>query len=424
MPPNLITRREKNAPTVAVIGGGPAGLMAAEVLSEAGVDVAVYDAMPSVGRKLLMAGKSGLNLTHAQAWDVFLSRYAPHEEILTPFLNAFTANDVRNWALGLGIETFVGSSGKVFPVAMKASPLLRAWLARLRSRGTHFYTRHRWVGFDAQGYLRFVCAQGEKRIEADAVIFALGGASWPRLGSTGAWTTYFAQRGIFVSSLKPANCGFDVAFSTFFVERFSGQPLKSIRVTFDDGQGRIFDEMGELVITHTGIEGSLIYQLSARLREAIFQQRKAVILLDLMPHYTAAQLLEKLQLHRAKRSLTTHLKKQLGITGVKVGLLYETLSKAELESNEKICHALKALPLTLMSPRPIDEAISTAGGVCLSELDEKLMLRRLPGVFCAGEMLDWEAPTGGYLLTACLAMGRWAGFGVLDWLKTQGKVAQ
>ncbi|MEN9757873.1 MAG: hypothetical protein RL755_2060 [Pseudomonadota bacterium] len=406
---------------MAIIGGGPAGLMAADVLSHAGVKVNLYDSMPSVGRKFLMAGKSGLNLTHAENWNLFLSRYAAQEKNLTPILNAFTADDLRTWALGLGIDTFVGSSGKVFPVNMKAAPLLRAWLHRLRGQGVNFHVRHRWIGWDMQDHLLFSHPEGEKVIEADAVIFALGGGSWARLGSTGQWVHEFQKRGISVQTLKPANCGFDMLFSPLFFERFSGQPLKSIRAIFSDSQGSTFNEMGELVITQTGIEGSLIYQLSALLREEISRNGNAVMYLDLMPNHTFEHLLSKLNQPRGKRSLSTHFKKQLNMDGVKAGLLREILSKEEMNDLEKIGHTLKALPLTLITPRPIDEAISTAGGVNFDELNDAFMLRHAEGIFCAGEMLDWEAPTGGYLLTACLATGRWAGLGALAWLTNKGQ---
>ncbi len=406
-------------PVVAIIGGGPAGLMAADVLSHAGVKVNLYDSMTSVGRKFLMAGKSGLNLTHAENWNLFLSRYAAQEKNLTPMLNSFTADDLRTWARELSVDTFVGSSGKVFPVNMKAAPLLRAWLHRLRGQGVIFHVRHRWIGWDTQGHLLFSHPEGEKVIEADAVVFAIGGGSWARLGSTGQWVQEFQKQGISVYPLKPANCGFDVSFSSHFCERFSGQPIKSIRAKFVDSQGLTFDEMGELVITQSGIEGSLIYQLSALLREEISRKGIAIMYLDLMPNHTFEQLLSKLNQPRAKRSFSTHLKKQLGIDGVKAGLLRETLSKEEMNDLEKICHTLKALPLTLIAPRPIDEAISTAGGVNFDELDEAFMLRHAEGIFCAGEMLDWEAPTGGYLLTACFATGRWAGLGALAWLKNK-----
>ena len=406
---------------VAIIGGGPAGLMAADVLSRAGVKVTLYDAMPSVGRKFLMAGKSGLNLTHAEDWKLFLSRYAEQETKLTPILNAFTADNLRTWAQDLGVDTFVGSSGKIFPVSMKAAPLLRAWLHRLRMQDVTFQMRHRWIGWDAHDKLVFHFPEGEKVVHADAVIFAMGGGSWSRLGSTAEWVHKFHQKGISVLPLKPTNCGFDVLFSPLFFERFSGEPIKSIRAKFVDSQGLAFDEMGELVITETGIEGSLIYQLSALLREELSRKGSAIMYLDLMPHQTFEQLLGKLTQPRAKRSFSTHLKKQLGIDGVKAGLLREALSKDEMNDLAIMCRTLKALPLQIIAPRPIDEAISTAGGMDFDALNEALMLRQAEGFFCAGEMLDWEAPTGGYLLTACFATGRWAGLGALAWLKNKEK---
>ncbi|MCX7077357.1 MAG: TIGR03862 family flavoprotein [Methylococcales bacterium] len=416
-----IQSRQNNNPVVAVIGGGPAGLMAADVLSQAGVKVNLYDSMPSVGRKSLMAGKSGLNLTHAEEWTIFLSRYAKQESKLTPILNSFTSSHLRDWARELGVDTFVGSSGKVFPVNMKAAPLLRAWLHRLRGQSVRFHVRHRWIGWDAQENLVFHYPEGKTVVHADAVIFALGGGSWARLGSTGDWVHEFQKKGISVHPLKPANCGFEVPFSSLFFERFSGQPIKSIRAKFIDSHGSTFDEMGELVMTETGIEGSLIYQLSALLREEISRKGSAIMYLDLMPHQTFEQLLAKLTQPRAKRSFSTHLKKQLSIDGVKAGLLRETLSKDEMNDLAIICRTLKALPLKTIAPRPIDEAISTAGGMDFEALNDALMLRQAEGVFCAGEMLDWEAPTGGYLLTACFATGRWAGLGALAWLKNKEK---
>jgi uncharacterized flavoprotein (TIGR03862 family) len=304
---------------------------------------------------------------------------------------------------------------------MKAAPLLRAWLHRLRMQGVNFHMRHRWIGWDAHDNLVFHFPEGEKVVHADAVIFAMGGGSWARLGSTGEWVHEFHKKGISVQTLKPTNCGFDVSFSPLFFERFSGQPIKSIRAKFIDSQGSTFDEMGELVMTETGIEGSLIYQLSALLREEISRKGSAIMYLDLMPHQTFEQLLGKLTQPRAKRSFSTHLKKQLGIDGVKAGLLRETLSKDEMNDLAIICRTLKALPMKTIAPRPIDEAISTAGGMDFEALNDALMLRQAEGVFCAGEMLDWEAPTGGYLLTACFATGRWAGLGALAWLKNKEK---
>ena len=400
-----------------VIGGGPAGLMAAEVLSEGGVAVDLYDAMTSVGRKFLMAGKGGLNLTHAEARDVFLERYGTRRQQIEPLLNVFGPDALRTWLRALGIETFVGSSGRVFPTGLKAAPLLRAWLHRLRLAGTRTHVRHRWTGWSDDSTLRFATPNGEHGIHADVVILALGGGSWARLGSDAAWVPLLEQRGVHVAPLRPANCGFDIGWSEHFRGKFAGQPLKSVVASFTDSAGREHRRHGECIITDTGIEGGLVYALAASLRDEIEATGAALIHLDLLPGREPRRVREDVSHPRGAKSLSSHLQSRLGIKGVKAGLLREALEKDSLGDPAHIAAALKALPLKLVAARPMDEAISTAGGVAFEALDEHLMVRALPGVFCAGEMLDWEAPTGGYLLSACFASGRAAGFGALAWLR-------
>ncbi|WP_445371906.1 NAD(P)/FAD-dependent oxidoreductase [Methylomonas sp. HW2-6] len=402
--------------SVAIVGAGPAGLMAAEVLSQAGIKVSVYDAMPSAGRKFLMAGKGGMNITHAEAFDAFVTRYPARRAELEPILKAFTPDDLRAWINQLGIDTFVGSSGRVFPTEMKAAPLLRAWLHRLRSDGVQFKMRHRWLGW-ADGGLRFATPDGARLIQADATVLALGGGSWPQLGATGAWTEILAERGIGLSPLRPANCGFETRWSEVFRQRCAGQPLKSVVASFRNESGEIFSQQGELTVADYGLEGGLIYALSAPLRDAIASAGSATLWLDLLPDRSPENIVERLAKPRGKDSLSNHLRKRLGIDGVKTLLLRELLTVDEMNDSAQLAAALKALPIQLHSPRPIAEAISSAGGVEFTELDQNLMLRKLPGVFCAGEMLDWEAPTGGYLLTACLASGRMAGIGLAEWLQ-------
>ncbi|WP_051604184.1 TIGR03862 family flavoprotein [Methylobacter tundripaludum] len=415
-----LTGNQGNYGTVAIIGGGPAGLMAAEVLSQAGVKVDLYDAMPSVGRKFLMAGKGGMNITHSEPFDKFLSRYGSRQSYIKLMLDTFGPEALRAWVQGLGIATFIGSSGKVFPVDMKAAPLLRAWLHRLRVNGVNFYMRHQWLGWD-DGMLRFLTPEGEKKVTADAVVLALGGGSWARLGSTGAWVPLLARRGISVEPLQPSNCGFDVAWSEFFRSRFAGQPLKSVQASFSNSTGAEFCQLGELVVTADGVEGSLIYKMSALLREQIAASGTALIYLDLAPGRDKQFLIDRISQPRGKHSMANHLRKRIGIDSLKAGLLREALSKEDFDDPVRLCETIKALPVKLLAARPIDEAISSAGGVTFEALDEYLMIRSAPGVFCAGEMLDWEAPTGGYLLTACFAGGRVAGEGVLAWLQSEGK---
>ncbi|MES2714935.1 MAG: TIGR03862 family flavoprotein [Pseudomonadota bacterium] len=408
---------------VAIVGGGPAGLMAAEVLLQAGAQVDLYDSMPSVGRKFLLAGKGGLNLTHSEPVEAFTARYGSRAAQVAPWLAGLPPQALRDWAATLGIRTFVGSSGRVFPAEMKAAPLLRAWLHRLRAAGLRLHMRHRWLGWqpgDAATLLRFDTPSGPQQQQADAVLLALGGASWPRLGSDGAWLPHLAGRGVDVAPLQPANCGFDVGWSPYFAQRFAGAPVKSVRLHFDDGQGPAFDRPGEFVTTTTGIEGSLVYAASARLREAIARHGSATLQLDLLPGRSVDQLATALAKGRGARSLPNHLKEHAGLNGVKAALLRETLSAEQLaglvaSAPQDLARRLKAWPITVRAPRPVDEAISTAGGVRFEATDGHGMLRALPGVFVAGEMLDWEAPTGGYLLSACFASGQAAAQGLLAW---------
>ena len=397
---------------VAVIGAGPAGLMAAEVLAAAGVQVDVYDAMPSAGRKFLLAGKGGLNLTHSEPFEMFASRYGARRPQVEPLLRRFDAQALREWAKGLGVDTFVGTSGRVFPAEMKAAPLLRAWLHRLRAAGVRFHMRHRFLGWAVGGALRFATPAGESEAAAEVVVLALGGASWPRLGSDGAWVALLQERGVAVAPLLPANCGFDVrnGWSDHFAARFAGQPFKSVAIRFGS-----FHRQGEFVATATGVEGSLVYAVSAPLRDEIQERGSAVFELDLLPARSAAQVLAEVAHPRGSRSLSSHLKSRLKLDPIKLALLHELLSKEELHDPARLAAAIKALPVAVAAPRPVAEAISTAGGVSFEALDENQMLRAMPGVFCAGEMLDWEAPTGGYLLTACFATGRSAAQGVLRW---------
>ena len=406
---------------VAVIGGGPAGLMAAEVLASAapGVNVQVYDAMPSVGRKFLLAGKGGLNLTHSEPYEPFLRRFGDHGGSLEPMLSSFSGPQICAWAEALGIETFVGSSGRVFPKDMKAAPLLRAWLHRLRASNVQFFMRHRWLGWADDGALKFSTPSGETLIQADAVVLALGGGSWARLGSDGAWVPLLAERGVAVTPLLPSNCGFDVAgWSEHFSNRFAGHPFKSVAINFTDSQGHSFSRQGEFMATATGLEGNLIYAASSLLRGEIAKNGSATLLLDLLPGKSPEQVLTEVRHPRGSRSLSSHLKSRLSIDGIKSAMLHEVLSKDDINNPVQLALALKALPVTLVSPRPLNEAISSAGGVMFEAMDAQLKLKTVKNlacpVFCAGEMLDWEAPTGGYLLTACFASGRLAGQGVLN----------
>lgn len=402
-------------PSVAIIGGGPAGLMAAEAACEAGAEVHLYEGLGSVGRKFLVAGKGGLNLTHSEAATAFVARYGARSGDVGRWLATFDSTSVREWARGLGVETFVGSSGRVFPLDLKAAPLLRGWVRRLRASGVIFYTQHRWLGWNESGALRFAHADDERCVRADAFVLALGGGSWPVLGSNGSWMPLLGERGIALAPLAPSNCGFDVGWSEHFAQRHAGHSVKAVIVEWRDADGSAIRQQGEFVVTATGVEGSLIYALSAQLRDAIARNGTTEIRLDLVPGRDAQRLTSNLLQPRGSRSLSEHLRRHAGIDGVKAGLLYEVLSKANMRDSAHIALTLKSLPLTLIRPRPIEEAISTAGGVRFDALDDQLMLKNLPGVFCAGEMIDWEAPTGGYLLTACFASGRVAGAGAARW---------
>jgi uncharacterized flavoprotein (TIGR03862 family) len=378
----------------------------------------------------LLAGKGGLNLTHSESADIFVSRFGERQAQIGALLQEFDGDAVRAWARTLGVETFVGTSGRVFPADMKAAPLLRAWLHRLRhplvGPPVQFYMRHRWSGRSAVSSddepvitLIFESPQGEVQAHADAVLLALGGGSWARLGSDGAWVPWLQTQGVQVAPLLPANCGFDVqgGWSPHFASRFAGQPFKSVAIGFPDSQGLRFARKGEFVATQTGVEGSLIYAASKLLRDEIMAHGRATFLLDLLPDLSAERVLAEVSHPRGARSLSSHLKSRLHLDGIKTAILYELLSKEQIHDPVQLAAAIKALPLTLAAARPIDEAISSAGGVLFEAMDEHLMLTQLPGYFCAGEMLDWEAPTGGYLLTACLASGRKAGRGVLAYLR-------
>jgi uncharacterized flavoprotein (TIGR03862 family) len=407
--------------SVAVIGGGPAGLMAAETLAQSGVQVDVYDAMPSVGRKFLLAGKGGMNITHSEANDIFLSRYGARRPQIAPLIEKFDASSLRDWVHGLGIDTFIGTSGRVFPAEMKAAPLLRAWMHRLRVAGVRFHMRHRWIGWDeaSGGHgLRFSTPDGEQSVRADATVLALGGGSWPRLGSDGAWAALLENQGIAVAPLRPANCGFNTGWSAHFRTRFAGHPVKTVVASCGNGRNGIQRRQGEFVVTDFGVEGGLIYALSAPLRDEIAASGSAMLYLDLAPGKDLQRVIDEVAHPRGSRSISSHLQSRVGITGVKAGLLRELMPADAFADPVRLGNAIKSLPLRLLAPRPIEEAISSAGGVLFEALDEKLMVCALPGVFCAGEMLDWEAPTGGYLLTACFATGRHAGTGVLQWLET------
>ena len=441
---------------VAVIGGGPAGLMAAEVLAGAGaaLRVEVYDAMPSVGRKFLLAGIGGLNLTHSEAPQAFVGRYGERAAQLQPLLATFGPTELRAWAEALGVETFIGSSGRVFPKDMKAAPLLRAWLQRLRQAGVKFSMRHRWLGWAEDGALKFSTPAGEVLVQADAVVLALGGGSWARLGSDGAWVPLLAARGVAIAPLLPSNCGFDVAarpdspaqlqeaiadagetrreflqeligksplphtgWTEHFASRFAGQPFKSVAIHFTDSRGQSFSRKGEFIATTTGVEGSLVYAASSLLRDEIAAHGSATFMLDLLPDKSPEQVLVEVRHPRGSRSLSSHLKSRLNLDGIKAAMLYELLGKDAIADPVRLAAGIKALPVRVTAARPIDEAISTAGGVMFESLDAQLQLQNLKGpgqpVFCAGEMLDWEAPTGGYLLTACFASGRAAGQGLI-----------
>lgn len=420
----------------AIIGGGPAGLMAAEILAGAGATVDVYESMPTLGRKFLRAGLGGLNITHSEPFDAFCSRYDDRQASMQPFLDGFPPDALRKWVHELGIETFVGTSGRVFPKEMKAAPLLRMWVHRLRAQGVRFHLNHRWLGFcqaersgqSSEPALR-IFGQSEKlalrianrtdefTITPEVVILALGGASWPQLGSAGTWVSWLEERGVKVVPWQSANCGFDVDWSAHMREKFPGVPLKAVSLTFTGLDGVTESREGELLIREYGIEGSLVYAFSKKLREFINARGKATFTLDLLPGRSADRVLKELSSPRGSKSMSRYLQKCLGDNALKRTLLFEILSKEQMEDPSTLAKFVKALPITVQRPRPIEEVISSAGGVAFDSLDENLMLKALPGIFVAGEMIDWEAPTGGYLLTGCLSTGRWAAIGAAKWLQ-------
>ena len=412
---------EARGPHRAIIGGGPAGLRAAETARAAGASVDVFEVKGSVGRKFLIAGKGGLNLTHSEDFHAFVQRYGARRPQVERWLRAFGADNLREWARGFGVETFVGSSGRVFPTDLKAAPLLRGWVRRLREQGVHFHVQHRCRGWTNDGALRFDSPDGEIIVHADATILAMGGGSWPELGSDGEWVPWLQREHVDVAPLLPSNCGFDIGWSEHFASRFAGTPIKPLVATWRDVGGESHSLQGECVATATGIEGSLIYALSASLRDAIAANGDVEIRLDLASGRTLDRLRNDLGKPRQGRTLSEHLRRQAGIEGVKAGLVFEVVPKPDRDDPIKLAAWIKALPLRLLRPRPLAEAISSAGGVRFDALDERLMLRAKPGVFCAGEMIDWEAPTGGYLLTACFASGKLAGQGAIEWLQETGK---
>ena len=400
-----------------MIGGGPAGLMAAETARAAGLEVHLFEAKGSVGRKFLIAGKGGLNLTHSEPRPAFDSRYRERASEVGRWLDGFDADALRAWAGDFGIETYVGSSGRVFPLDRKAAPLLRGWVRRMKDAGVLFHVQHRWTGWNADGALHFATPDGDITFHADAVVLALGGGSWPQLGSDGAWVQTLVERGIDVAPLQPANCGFDIGWSAHLASKHAGAPLKPVVAHWRGTDGSEHTLQGECVLTETGIEGSLIYAIAADLREAIQRDGEVTLTLDLVPARTLDRLQQELAKPRGKRSLSEHLRRQAGIDGAKAALLFEVLDRSAWQDPARVAATLKRLPLRLLRARPMAETISTAGGVRLQALDDALMVRDCPGVFVAGEMLDWEAPTGGYLLTACFASGKRAGDGAAAWLR-------
>jgi uncharacterized flavoprotein (TIGR03862 family) len=405
------------SPGLVIVGGGPAGLMAAEVARAAGVEVDLYEGKGSVGRKFLIAGKGGLNLTHGEPRPAFDARYGSRRNEVASWLDDFDADALREWARGFGVETYVGTSGRVFPMDRKAAPLLRGWVRRLRDRGVRFHVHHRWTGWNERGALRFESSEGDVEVDSNATVLALGGGSWPELGSDGAWVPLLVRHGVEVAPLQSSNCGFDVGWSEHLSQRFAGAPVKPVIAHWRNLVGKEHALQGECVLTATGIEGSLIYALSATLRDTIARDGQATLHLDLAPGRELSRLQQELAKPRSGRSFSEHLRRQAGITGVKAALLREVLSKPQLDDAGAVAAVVKRLPLTLLHPRPMAEAISSAGGVRLEALDDALMVKSHPGLFCAGEMLDWEAPTGGYLLTACFASGLRAGRGAVDWLR-------
>jgi uncharacterized flavoprotein (TIGR03862 family) len=416
--PDFNPEHDANSPVLVIIGGGPAGLMAAETALNQGFKAVIYDSMGSVGRKFLLAGKGGLNLTHSEDFEPFVGRYREKSAWVRAWLEAFDANALRTWAKTYGVETFVGSSGRVFPSDLKAAPLLRGWVRRLRENGVRFHMHHRCIGWDEKNQLCFETPDGVKTISPKTAVFALGGGSWAKLGSDGQWLSWLQKAGIEVNDLKPSNCGFEHRWSEHFKSRFAGAPIKPVLISGFDEKNKRKSLQGEFVVTESGVEGSVIYAVSADLRNAIEENGTAELICDLCPGRSIERLRKDLNTPRGKRSMSDHLRRHTGLEGVKIGLLYETLTKENWQDNEKIIHAIKSCSITLTSARPIDEAISTAGGVARQALNKNLMSTEKPGVFFAGEMLDWEAPTGGYLLTASMASGRLAGQSACEWLKT------
>ncbi|MEO0548744.1 MAG: TIGR03862 family flavoprotein [Pseudomonadota bacterium] len=400
---------------ISIIGSGPSGLMAADVLSAHGFSVNIYDAMPSFGRKFLMAGKSGLNISHSEAEAQFLARYTPHKP-LSDYVAAFDAPKVVAWINGLGIEEFIGTSGRIFPTMMKASPLLRALLKRLQDRGATFYTRHRWTGWTPEGALQFETPKGLREIKSDAALLALGGASWRRLGSDGEWAALFALNGIETAPFQASNCGFTVDWTQHLIDKWEGTPVKSIELSVE---GASQTTRSEFVITRNGVESGGIYTLSAALRHQFGQTGAAALRIDLLPDVSRADVKDRLRRPRGKATLSSYLRKTLNLGGVKLALLYELTDQATRQDQNSLIKALKYLRLPLTGIAPLDEAISTVGGVPWQSLDEHLMLKQRPGVFCAGEMIDWDAPTGGYLITGCLATGVAAANGIVSWRSAQ-----
>jgi hypothetical protein len=401
---------------VAIVGAGPAGLIAAEVLAAAGLSVMVYDAMPSAGRKFLQAGRGGLNITHSASFDDFIAVYGHAQFWLAPILMSFGSEELQQWVHRFGIDTFVGTSGRIFPTDKKAAPLLRAWIHRLKQLGVHFEMKHRLLDIKDDRQLVFVTPDGQKKVMADAVILALGGGSWAKLGSDGQWVSLLAGKGIDVAALKPANCGFDVIWTDFIKNKFAGQPLKGVVLSFQDSQQQNHCQKGELMLTKTGLEGGLIYHFSALLRDELEHRNSTTIYLDLMPDWSRERLLSVLKKPKGSKTMSNWLRSQLNLSQQAIALLHEIMPKEMLLQPQQVATFIKALPIILKATRPIDEAISTAGGVKQSALTDGLMLKQFDGVYCAGEMLDWEAPTGGYLLTAVMSTGVWVGHSVLDWL--------
>jgi uncharacterized flavoprotein (TIGR03862 family) len=418
----ILSENNRSHKTVAIIGGGPAGLMAAEVVASVGFHVSVYDAMPSVGRKFLLAGVGGMNITHSELKPKFLSRYSADEQLLNS-IKKFDAEILRDWVHKLGIQTFVGSSGRVFPKGMKAAPLLRAWLYRLRELGVNFFPRHHWLGWADninENKLLFSTQENDhitqKLITADATLLALGGASWPKLGSDGAWVEWLREKKVMVNPLLPSNCGFETAWSSEFREKFAGSPLQNILLGCEDTTGQLKQLRSEFVITQWGIEGTGVYALSPSLRDQINHHGSAKLSIDLLPDYSLEKIIQLLKKPQEKNSWSSFLRKQLNLSAVKLALIRELTSKETYQDSVQLANAIKKLSITLHATRPIQEAISSAGGVSFTAINSDFMLYKLPGVFCAGEMLDWDAPTGGYLLTGCLASGRAAGMGIVKYL--------